>query len=225
MAEKIIGVFALLVLLALPGAVAAQTQSDMETQLRTALRSATTQLRQLQDDQATMQARQAEMGKQNEALRQQVETLTQQLAAQPAGAAKAVKAEPDRAGLEQAVAEFNRKLSTQNEALRQMNETLDKWKAAYNEAATVARAKEAERAQLAAKTDGLTQQATSCEAKNAELFKIGSEILDRYAHIGVGDALGAREPFIGFERVKLQNVVQDYNGQLLDQAVEQKATP
>jgi chromosome segregation ATPase len=215
---------ALVVLLAWPTAGARADDADIMAQLRAALRSTTTQLRQLQDDQAATHAKQSEIEKQNEALRQQVGTLTQQLGERPAGAAKAAKAEPDHAALEQAVSEFNRKLSAQNDAIRQMNETLDKWKAAYNEAATVARAKEAERAQLASKVDGLTQQATSCEAKNGELFKIGTEILDRYAKMDIGDALAAREPFLGIKRVELQNVIQDYHNRLLDQKVEQNSS-
>jgi chromosome segregation ATPase len=190
----------------------------MEAQLRAALRGTTTQLRDLQDEQATSQAKQAELTKQNEALRQQVETLTRQLAG-PSGSAPGAKPTLDRAALDQAVNEFNHKIAAQNETIGQLNDALEKWKSAYNEAASVARSKEAERVQLSAKVDGATQQETSCEAKNTALFKIGNEILDRYQHMDLGDVLGSREPFTGIERVKLQNIVQDYHGKLLDQKV------
>lgn len=202
-----------LLLVALPVAAHAQ-ESDMLAQLRAALRSATAQLRELQDVQAAAQAKQTELEKQNEALRQQVDTLTKQLGEQSAGATKTAKAEPDRAALDQAVADFNRRLAAQSE-------TLEKWKAAYSEAAGIARAKETERSQIASKVDGLTARATDCEAKNGELFKVGNEILDRYAQMDFSDALGAREPFIGFKRVELQNLVQDYRGKLTDQKVTQ----
>jgi chromosome segregation ATPase len=208
---------ALLCLITLPVAVARAQQSSMEDQLRAALRSATTQLRDLQDQQAESQAKETELTRQNEVLRQQVAALTQQQAGSGAGG----KAQPDRAALDQAAAEYNRKLAAQNETIGQLNETLDKWKSAYDQAATTARAKEAERAQLASRVDGATQAATSCVAKNAALFKIGNEILDRYQHMDLGDVLGSREPFTGIERVKLQNIAQDYHGKLLDQKVAQ----
>jgi hypothetical protein len=52
------------------------------------------------------------------------------------------------------------------------------------------------------------------------LFAIGNQILDAYSH--KDDVLGAfanHEPFIGFKRVQLQNIVQDdqdklYNNQI-----------
>ncbi|GGF47770.1 hypothetical protein GCM10011611_62720 [Aliidongia dinghuensis] len=198
----------------------ARADGDTETRLREALRSAISQVRSLEDQQAALQAKQAESDKQNEALRQQVDGLTKQLA-EGSGAKPASHKGEDQAAYEQAVAEFNRKISAQNDAIGKMGETLDKWKAAYNEAATVARAKEAERAQLAGKVDGLGKRAESCEAKNTALFKLGNEILDRYAGVDIGDALGASEPFIGTKRVELQNIAQDYQDKLLDQ----KATP
>jgi hypothetical protein len=52
--------------------------------------------------------------------------------------------------------------------------------------AGVARQKEAERAQLASNVDTATQAATNCAAKNAALFDIGNEILDRFQHMTVG---------------------------------------
>lgn len=222
--RQILARFLLLALVTLPFASANAQDSDMESQLRDALRSATTQLRELQDAQVAEQAKDAELEKQNDALRQQVAALTQQGGTSSAAAGNAAP-QQDHAALQQAVAEFNRKLAAQNQAISQMNDTLDKWKSAYNEAATVARAKEAERAQLATKLDGLTKTATSCAAKNDALFKVGNEILDRYQHMDFGDALGAREPFIGFERVKLQKLVQDYHDKLLDQKVQDSATP
>lgn len=181
------------------------TASETETRLRDALRQAITQNRALEDSQAKLQARLAEVEKQNEALQ-----------AQPRG--------PDKEAVERMEAECNQRLTEQNEALARAGETLDKWKAAYEEAAGVARAKEAERAQLAARLEGLSQQATACEAKNAELFRVGNEILDRYAAVGVADVLSAKEPFLGFKRVELQNLVQDYQDKILDQKVQNPAT-
>jgi chromosome segregation ATPase len=220
MRRNLAGLLALLaLLLLLPVAGAHADDADMLAQLRSALRSTTAQLRELQDAQVAAQAKQSELEKQNEALRQQVDSLTKQVGEQGAeGKPKAAKAEVDRAALDQAVAEFNRRLASQNE-------TLEKWKSAYTQAAGIARAKETERSQLAGKIDGLSKRAEDCEAKNQKLFAVGNEILDRYNNMDFGDVLGAREPFIGVKRVELQNLVQDYRGKLSDQKVTPDQTP
>ena len=59
------------------------------------------------------------------------------------------------------------------------------------------------------------------ETKNTNLFQIGSEILTRYEKFGLGEALAAKEPFVGTTRVKLENQVQGYEDKLLNQ----KSTP
>jgi chromosome segregation ATPase len=187
----------------------AHADSDTETRLRDALRNAISQVRTLEDERAALQAKQAESDKQVQALQAQVDQLSKD------GGGKTAK--KDEAAYDEAVAEFNRRLSSQNDTIGKLDGAIDKWKAAYNEALSAARAKEAERAKLATQIGDLTQRATSCEAKNAELFKVGNEILDRYKNVSFGDVLADREPFIGTSRVKLQNIVQDYEDKLLDQ--------
>ncbi len=188
---------------------AAAQDASLEGRLRDALRSATAQVRSLEDERARLQAQLAEAEREKEVLRQQA-----------AAAATQDKDKPAKPAVdEETLAEYKRRLADQAAALAQLNDALEKWKAAFNEAANVARAKETERAQLATQVPPLTQRLTACEAKNVALFKVGNEILARYAGIGLGDALGAREPFIGFKRVELQNLVQDYQDKLLDQKV------
>ena len=191
--------------LALPLCQANAASTDNETRLREALRNATIQLRASEDERAVLQAKQAESGKDVELLRKQVEELTKMLG-------ESVK----KADLERAVGEFNQRITAQNGTISSLGETLEKWKAAYNDAAGVARTKEAERAKLAAQVENMTKQLANYKEKNAALYKVGLEILDRYAGIGIGDAMASREPFVGFKRVELQNIVQDYQDQLLD---------
>jgi chromosome segregation ATPase len=218
MRRNILAPLALATFAALAPGLTRAADQDTEARLREALRNAITQNRSIEDERAVLLAKQAESAKEIEALRQQVEALSKQLAEQPTAPA-AKKSTADNAAYERAVAEFNHRLAEQNETIGKFGETLEKWKTAYNEAANVARAKEAERVKLAAQTNILTQRATSCESENAELFKIGTEILDRYATMDISDALAAHEPFVGFKRVELQNVVQDYQDKLLDEKV------
>lgn len=185
----------------------AKAADDTETRLRDALRSAITQTRALEDERAQLLAKNAENERIIQALKAQVDS----------GAVKPAQATPDRAILERMEVEFNRRLAAQHETLSKAAETLEKWKAAYQEAANMARAKAAEAAQLAGQNTALAQRAEACDAKNMALYKVGSEILDKYAAMDVADALAAKEPFLGFKRVELQNLVQDYQDKLLDQ--------
>lgn len=190
----------------------ATAADDTETRLRDALRQAITQQRSMEDELVRLRAKSAEDDK-------IIGTLKAQL---PADGVKARPAGPDKVVLDRLEAEFNRRLATQNDALSKAGETLGKWKDAYQDAANVARSKEKERAQLAAQVDGLTQRATTCESKNAALFNIGLEILERLKNVSVAEALVAHEPFAGLKRVELQNLVQENEDKLLDQKVSQR---
>ena len=188
---------------------AAGAAEDTEARLRDALRQAITQQRSMEDELVRLRAKAAEDDK-----------IIGTLKAQVAGGGKPTQpTSPDKAILERMEAEFNRRLAAQNDAIARAAETLDKWKAAYQDAATVARTKEAERAQLAGQTAGLTQRAESCEAKNAALFKVGNDILDRLKNISVAEAMAAHEPFVGTKRVELQNLTQDDEDKLREQKV------
>ncbi len=204
----------LLLTLALAGlaAPAGAADGDAEARLRDALRQAITQVRSLEDSQAALQARQSELEKERDGLRQQLEAAAK-------GGGKRADAETAQAQGEAMAAEFNRRLAAENAQAVQLNETLEKWKAAYTQAAEVARAKEAERLRLAGERDGLDKRASSCEVKNAALFKLGNEILDRLKAVDVAEAMAAHEPFVGTKRVELQNLAQDELDKLLDQRV------
>jgi chromosome segregation ATPase len=191
-----------LALLVIATAYCGEARADAETdRLREALRSATMQSRQLEDQRAASQAKLAEAEKEKAALKAQVD---------------AAKAEARRLEKQhrEAVDEFNQRLT-------ERDETLEKWKAAYEEAANVARAKDAERAKFEGEATAYKASTKSCQAKNVQLISEGKEILNRYKKLTLGGALVATEPLTGVGRVDAQNFVQDYTDKLLDQ----KATP
>ena len=101
----------------------------------------------------------------------------------------------------------------------QYNEALEKWKVGYQKAAEVARTKEEERSKLAAEIIVHQRTIADRERKNIALFATASEILDRYESYSLGKALGAREPFIGTTRVKVENLVQGYKDRILDNRI------
>jgi chromosome segregation ATPase len=180
------------------GAAHADAESD---RLREALRSATAQARQMEDQRTALQAKIADADREKAALKAQID------------AAKTENKELQKQNRE-AVDEFNQRLE-------ERNQTLEKWKAAYEEAATVARTKDAERAKFEGEATAFKASTKSCLAKNAQLLTVGRDILKRYRSLTVGDSFVASEPAIGVGRVDAQNFVQESTDKLLDQ----KATP
>lgn len=61
--------------------------------------------------------------------------------------------------------------------------------------------------------------------RNAELFQIANQILDRYAGVGIGEALVRREPFVQAARVDLENRVQDYEDRLRAARIDETTLP
>lgn len=185
--------------LVLPLGVSAQSQSETD-RLREALRSATAQVRSLEDQRTATQAQLAEVTRARDALKADI------VVAQ----AQAKKAEAD---YRVAVREFN-------ERLEERNQTLEKWRDAYTEAATVARTKDAERAKFEAEAANFKARTRACTVKNQELVKVGRELLFRYEGVTFGDMVIASEPLIGIRRVQIQNLLQDYGDRVLNQKVD-----
>jgi hypothetical protein len=195
---------ALLAAAAVLGAAPAHAESPTEAKLRDALRAANAQLRTAEDDKATLQASAAALQKKVAALEAQLATAT--AAAKPKGNARAE-------------AELRASAAASAEANAKLQESLARCEAAAREAADAGRTREQERSQLAAQVGPMGERLKTCEDRNGALFRLGREILDRYARVGIGDVLATREPFVGARRVELENLVQDYGDKLHDQLV------
>jgi DNA repair exonuclease SbcCD ATPase subunit len=174
------------------GLASAQT---LEDRMREQLQSTMTQLHQLQDDQASLQAGKAAAEKERDSLKAE-------LAATKAQLAKAAK---------------------QSDKSPELEAQMAKFKDAYMQAAGSAKQSQAERDKLQAAFGGAQTLLTACETKNAQLLTVGRQILDSYARFDFGDAFGANEPFIGTKRVELENLAQDYGDKLYDGKFDPRA--
>jgi chromosome segregation ATPase len=182
-------------------ALTSPAHADTETdRLREALRSATGQVRSLEDQRGALQAKQAETERDRDRLRKQNETLRAQV-------------KEAEQSYRQAVKDFNDRLAERDDAL-------EKWKSAYTEAATVARAKDAERAKFESEAAALKTSNKACEAKNVQLVKVGNEIVTQYEAMNPLEKLWDHEPVFGLKRVEHQNTVQDLRDKILDQKVK-----
>ena len=182
-------------------------------QLRDALKSMTVQLRDAQNQAVAAQAAQAASDAANKDLQAKVDDLTTKLTAATTQAAA------DKTASDKAIADLNTQLADKTTQNGLLTDDLKKQKDAYDEVAQLETLKEADRLKLAAQCVLLQRLVDDREAKNLALFKTGNEILTRYEQFSLGDALAAKEPFIGVYRVKLENLVQDYKDKLLDNAV------
>jgi chromosome segregation ATPase len=194
------------------GAIFAQQPSTGEAKLREQLRATILQLRTAETERATLQAAQTASAEETKELTAKLEELAKQSAANQQSSAKEIAALTER-------------VAEKEIAMVQLRETLEKWKKSYNEAAELARKKEGERAALASEKIVLDRRVADQQRKNAEMFKIGNEILVRYEKFGLGTAIAAREPFVGTMRVKLQNLVQDYSDKLAEQKIKPEPAP
>lgn len=196
--RKLATVFVAAFVVALSGeGVQAQSETD---RLREALRSATAQVRTMEDQRTALQAQIAEVTRARDALKSEVD----------AAKAKAKKADAD---YRVAVREFN-------DRLEERNQTLEKWKDAYTEAATVARTKDGERTKFEAESKAFKASTKACVLKNKELVKVGRELLARYEGVTFIDTAIASEPLIGIRRVQILNLLQEYGDKVLNQKVD-----
>lgn len=198
-----------------PSAVRADdaAQATTESRLRDALRSTMLQLRDAQGQVATLQASQAQSDKDNADLKAKVDTLTAQIASLNKQSAD------DKAASDKTIADLKFQKADLTAQIAKLNDALAAWEKDDKQYAQLAKDKEAARAQLSAQVIMLQRVVDDRETKNLALFNLGNEILTRYERFSLGDALGAKEPFTGISRVKLQELVQDYKDKISDQRV------
>jgi chromosome segregation ATPase len=184
--------------------VLAADQPDGDARLRETLRSTMLQLNDAQSQLASLQAGQAALADERKALADQVAQLTKRAAEDQAAKAKEIDA-------------LKAKFAEQQAEVGHLQEAVAQWKAADEKAKLMLRAAAAQREKDSAGVVSLERRVEDLTAKNAELFRIGSEILDRYEKFSLGAQFLAREPFVGRARVELENQIQDYDDKLMAQ--------
>ena len=200
--RKTTGIFFLMLgalcLLPAQASLAAEPPQTAEVQLRERLRASLLQLRTAETERAALQAAQAQWADEKKQLTERTEALAKQVNA-------------NKQTL-QVVDSLQAQVARQDQELAQLKAALQSGR----QAAELAQTQATERAKLEAEVvTGLERLVADRQAKNLALYKTATEILQRYEKFGLGDALAAREPFVGITRVKLQNLVQDYQDKLL----------
>jgi chromosome segregation ATPase len=180
--------------------------SDGTAALRVALRNKALELQTVQSDLATLQASQGAMVEENKVLAAKYETLKKQIAT-------------DRVVTDKSAGALTAQLAEQKLTVARLNEALGKATTQGEKAAQAARAAEAQGTKLTNENILLERRAADREAKNLALFLVANEILSRYEEFSLGNAIRAKEPFVGLTRTKLENLVQDYQDKIQEQRV------
>lgn len=160
---------------------------------------------------------------------QQAQTQAQEAQAQAdkarADSEQALKSA--QSGAQAAAAQAGRRTASLNaelQALRadnaQLKAQLEQGKAKLQVQATQAQQQQVQArdalAQSTARLQALDERHAQCRADNLTLHELGIELLQRYEHKGVGEALSAQEPFFQLARVRLENTVSQYRDKLDD---------
>ncbi len=185
----------------------ADQPNPVEVKLREGLRNTMLQLRDVQGQLATAQAAQIE-----------AETKSKELEAKVAEQAKQQTA--DKAASDLTISGLTTQVAERDAEVARLTESLAKWKQGYEKLVVLAKATEGKRATLAEKVVLLDRKVADQQVRNLQMFDLGNEILVRYEKFGLGDALTAREPFVGLTRVKFQNLIQDYQDKLTDTKIK-----
>jgi len=187
------------------GSAQAQPAPSMEERLRTQLRATTTQLQQVQSELAALKSRPAAPANTPDP---DVATLRKELAA----ARGQLAAERDARGRQR---DDSQQLKAQAEAtLEKASGQVAQYRQAYDELLKIARTNDAERQRLAGESAGQRGAIAQCEAKNAQLFAVGQEVLHAYETLDIGDVISARQPFATKARVRFDEIAQQYGDRL-----------
>jgi chromosome segregation ATPase len=182
----------------------AADQPDDQARLRETLRSTMLQLNDAQAQLASLQAAQTSDADQRKALADQVALLTK-------------RSTEDQEAKTKEIESLKAKLAEQQAAAARLQESVAQWRAAAEKASLAARGAAGARDKASASAVALERRVEDLSGRNAELFRIGSEILDRYEKFSLGAQFLAREPFVGRARVELENQIQDYEDKLTAQ--------
>jgi len=178
-------------------------EEDPTAKFREALKNTMLKLRDAQGQLANAQAATIAAESKVAELTSKNEALTKDLAA-------------ERTKASNTITDLNKKITQRDGSILDLEASLAKWKKSYGEVTKLAAKRENQRAIFEAKNIKLERQVEDQQTRNIQMHKVGMEILDRYEKFGLGDAILAREPFTAAQRVKFQNLTQDFAHDLTD---------
>ena len=193
---------------------AAEPPVSQEGKLRQALRNSMLQMRDVQTQLSTLQAAHAELEEKHKATEASLAKLKN-------------TADAERLEAEKTITGLRASIPPKDEEIGKLRNELEALKATARDTIEqkerLLASTEDQRRAFQEKAMLLDRRVAEQQAKNLKMYQIGVEILDRYEKFGLGDALTAREPFVGKTRVKFQNLVQEFQDKLTEQRIKPPA--
>lgn len=156
-------------------------------------RETTRLMREMRQVQAKLAAAQQE----NEALSAQVDALKKQISQTES---KGALLEKKTKGQSKLVAELTEKYQDADNNLQQMSQLFS----------AMSESQQQTRMEKEQDHKRLEDDIHVCEKKNADLYQISMEMMKKYRSKGVITSLLQEEPFTGIEKVKVENLLQEY---------------
>jgi len=198
--------------LLLVAATSSRADDTTEGRLRDALKSTMLQLRSVTTQADNLSAQVTDLQSQNDTLTKQLADLTKKSADAQTASSKTI-------------AVLKGQVSDQEDSIAKLQASLDTWEKSQKQAVAIANDTETKRAKLAELSIHLQRIVDDQKRKNQEMYQAGMELLDRYEKFGLGEALTAKEPFIGTTRTKFETLVQDYEDKLVDASITDSPSP
>ncbi len=165
-----------------------------------------------------LQVMQQQMNEQNAALRKERDDLAAQLEAAQASVAslkeKSQKASGKAQGLEKSLQAQQSDNASLTQQLAEAQQALATLRQEHVNTLATLKASEGDNRQFKAANAWQQRQIADCEHKNLLLYQANTELLEKYKNKNVWDALAQKEPFTGIEKVRIDNVLQEYRDKL-----------
>ncbi|MBK8477521.1 MAG: phage major capsid protein [Opitutaceae bacterium] len=180
-----------------------------DAQAREKLRTVSLRLRDVETERDTLKTARDTLAEENKKLADQLAALQKQTVA-------------DGVTLNKLKTELGNKLSEREESIADLQTELKTERERLAQSQALAEERETARLRLVEAKQVVENTLAARETQNIELYRTANEILGRYERFGFGEAIAAKEPFVGLTRTKLENLVQGYRDALLKQRAQAK---
>ncbi len=202
-----------LALVCATGSWTASAQQD-DRRAREAARRIQLMQQQLAQEKAQLEQDKAKLEKENADKEKQLRQLQAKLKRAEAGT-KQTEADAKQKAAE--VDHLKAELDAMSLKFVEQREKADRLADSYKSSVETIKTRDAEKETLNARTreqrDIIGRQAQlvqACEEKNLALYELGNDLMRRYRNKSVMDALKQAEPFTQLEKVKMENMLQEY---------------
>ncbi|HET7831558.1 MAG TPA: hypothetical protein VFK88_01195 [Gallionella sp.] len=162
------------------------------------------QLKAVQKEKAALADQVAELDKKSTEQTQQIAGLRRQ------AAAASKKMEATVSALEQQLSESNKQLAEMSGKYQESDKKLQQVTRLQAETSQSLRQAQQQNKQLDADVAHQLGERKICEQKNTKLYQLSVELMEKYKSKTAMDAMRQAEPFTQLERVRVENLLQEY---------------